>query len=241
MSHSRKLREKIELVAPGMHRAIHAFWTHPCIHEIFPEFLFTTYCVGRSTVPLLESAHTVSSALREVDDVAACVADYCTKHIPEERHHDENVLDDLWVLGVSKESVARRIPPPTMAALIGAQYYWILNVHPIALLGYLEVLEGEPPVAEFLEEVIQRTGLPRKAFRTYFQHADVDRKHRDDLHETIDRMPLSREHASILAVSAFQTVELVRQTFEALVAAHPKGAATEASGTPPSVQTRAMQ
>src|SRR5215469_6062559 len=64
MSHSRKLREKIELVAPGMHRAIHAFWTHPRIHEIFPEFLFTTYCVGRSTVPLLELAHTAGSAYR---------------------------------------------------------------------------------------------------------------------------------------------------------------------------------
>ena len=241
MSHSRKLREKIELVAPGMHRAIHAFWTHPRIHEIFPEFLFTTYCVGRSTVPLLELAYTTGSTLREHDEVAGCIADYCTKHIPEERHHDENVLDDLAVLGVTKESVARRIPPPTMAALIGVQYYWILNAHPIALLGYLEVLEGEPPIAEFLEEVIQRTGLPRKAFRTYFQHADVDRKHRDDLHETIDRMPLSREHTSILAVSAFQTVELVRQTFEALVAAYPKEAAMKASDSLRSVQTRAMQ
>ena len=104
-----------------------------------------------------------------------------------------------------------------MAALIGAQYYWVLNVHPIALLGYLEVLEGEPPLAEKLEEVIQRTGLPRKAFRTYFQHADVDRRHRDELRAAIDRMPLGKEHENILAISAFQTVELVRRIFEGLV------------------------
>jgi hypothetical protein len=216
MSHSRRLREKIELVAPSMHRAIHAFWTHPRMQEMFPDFLYTTYCVGRSTVPLLESAFEVANARRDSDPVAACVADYCARHIPEERHHDENVLDDLAVLGVSRESVARRIPSPTVAALIGSQHYWILNVHPIALLGYLEVLEGEPPVAEFLEQVIQRTGIPRAAFRTYFQHAVVDQKHRDDLREAMDRMPLSQEHTCILAISAFQTVELVRRIFEEL-------------------------
>jgi hypothetical protein len=229
MSHSRRLREKIELLAPSMHRAIDAFWTHPRMPQIFPEFLFATYCVGRSTVPLLETALTAANARRGADPVAASVADYCGRHIPEERHHDESVLDDLGVLGVSRESVARRIPSPTMAALIGAQYYWILNVHPVALLGYLEVLEGEPPVAEQLEEVIQRTNLPRKAFRTYFQHADVDRKHRDDLHEALDRMPLFREHESVLAISAFQTVGLVHQIFEELVAGLPLETALKAS------------
>ena len=49
MSHSARLRAKIELVAPGMHRAIEAFWAHPRMPEIFPEFLYTTYCVGRTT------------------------------------------------------------------------------------------------------------------------------------------------------------------------------------------------
>jgi hypothetical protein len=212
-----------------MHRAIHAFWTHPRLEKIFPKFLYTTYCVGRSTVPLLESAFTAASAHQEVDPVAACVAEYCALHIPEERNHDENVLHDLAALGVSRESVARWMPSPTMSALVGAQHYWILNVHPVALLGYLEVLEGEPPVAEHLEKVIQRTGLPRPAFRTYFQHADVDRKHRDDLHAALDRMPLSKENANILAISAFQTVELVRQIFVELVEAHPKETALQAS------------
>jgi hypothetical protein len=231
MSYSRRLREKIELVAPSMHRAIDAFWAHPRLPEIFPEFLFTTYCVGRTTVPLLETALAAASVPRETDPVAACVADYCARHIPEERHHDEGVLNDLAILGVSRESVAQRIPSPTMAALIGAQYYWILNVHPVALLGYLEVLEGEPPVSEHLEEVIQRTGLTRKAFRTYFQHADVDRKHRDDLHEALDRMPLSREHESLLAISAFQAVGLVRQIFEELVARLPLETVLKASAS----------
>jgi len=228
LTHSRRLRAKIELLAPRMHRAIHAFWTHPRVVEIFPEFLFTTYCVGRSTVPLLEAARDAAIACRDGDPPAPFVAEYCARHIPEEAHHDEGVLDDLSVLGVSRESVAKKIPSATMAALIGSQYYWIHNVHPIALLGYLEVLEGEPPEAEFLEGFIQRTKLPREAFRTYFQHAHVDQKHRDDLRAALDRMPLARQHESILAISAFQTVELVRQIFEQLVSAQPQANALEA-------------
>ncbi len=39
MNHSRRLREKIELIAPTMHRAIDAFWTHPRMQEIFPGVL----------------------------------------------------------------------------------------------------------------------------------------------------------------------------------------------------------
>jgi hypothetical protein len=35
MSHIRRLREKIELVAPSMHRAIEAFWAHPRVQELF--------------------------------------------------------------------------------------------------------------------------------------------------------------------------------------------------------------
>jgi hypothetical protein len=45
----------------------------------------------------------------------------------------------------------------------------------------------------------------------------VDRRHRDELRAAIDRMPLAKRHENILAISAFQTVELVRRIFEGLV------------------------
>lgn len=212
-----------------MYQAIDAFWAHPCLREIFPEFLFTTYSLGRATVSLLETAAGAARSRWSSDPVAVCVADYCDMHMPEEAQHDEGVLGDLEVLGVSRESALRRIPSPTVAALVGAQYYWIQHVHPVALLGYLEVLEGEPPVAEFLEDVIQRTGLPRAAFRTYFQHAALDQKHRDDLHDALDHMPLAAEHSTMLGVSAFQTVALVRQIFDELAASQLKDATLAAS------------
>lgn len=212
-----------------MHQAIDAFWTHPHVREIFPEFLFTTYSLGRATVSLLETAAAAARSQWSSDAVATALASYCDAHIPEEAGHDEGVLDDLEALGVSRESAVRRIPSPTLAALVGAQYYWTQHVHPVALLGYLEVLEGEPPEAEFLENVISRTGLPRAAFRTYFQHAVLDQKHRDDLHDALDHMPLTAEHSAILGASAFQTVTLVRQVFSELAGSQPKDAALAAS------------
>jgi hypothetical protein len=42
-------------------------------------------------------------------------------------------------------------------------------------------------------------------------------------------MPLSREHESIVAISAFQTVGLVRQIFEELVEDVPREAALRAA------------
>lgn len=224
-SHSRRLREKIELISPSMHEATGAFWSHPRLRAIFPEFLFTTYTLGRATVSLLETAAAAARGQWSADAVATAVAKYCEAHIPEEAGHDEGVLGDLETLGVPRETAMRRIASPTMAALVGAQYYWMQYAHPVALLGYLEVLEGEPPEAAFLEGVIARTGLPRKALRTYFQHAVLDLKHRDDLHKALDRMPLGAEHEAILGVSAFQTVALVGQIFRELAALEPEDTA----------------
>jgi len=44
------------------------------------------------------------------------------------------------------------------SARVGAQYYWIHHFHPVALLGYIAVLEGRPPSPTLVEELIERTG-----------------------------------------------------------------------------------
>ena len=72
-----------------------------------------------------------------------------------------------------------------MASLVGSQYYWIFHTHPVALLGYIAVLEGNPAPIEFLNEVVERTGLPRAAFGSMFKHAALDLQHRNDLDEVL--------------------------------------------------------
>ena len=74
--------------------------------------------------------------------------------------------------GLSPRRDLKRIPPPSAAALAGAQYYWIRHVHPVAILGFIAVLEGTPPDVEFFENLADRIGLPRQAFSNFCCTAD---------------------------------------------------------------------
>jgi hypothetical protein len=165
----------------------------------------------------MEAARARAAELAPTDAVAAGVARYLARHIREERHHDDWLLADLVALGVTRESVMARMPSPTVAALVGAQYYWIWHYHPVAVLGYIAVLEGTPPDAEHVETIIARTGLPRTAFRTILTHADLDPHHRDGLDRALDALPLSDDQAGTVAVSAFTTIRLLGESLRETV------------------------
>lgn len=226
LRHSERLNAKIELVISGLNGASLAFWRNPRVSELYPELLFNIHCVIRASVPLLETVRQAALDRAGHDAVAALVAAYLERHIPEEMHHDEWLLDDLRVLGKDSAEVLMRVPPVTAAALVGSQYYWALHAHPVAIMAYLAVLEGNPPSAPFLEEVIATTGLPREAFRTYLKHALLDPHHGAELNTALDAMPLSEQHAVLLGVNAFQTVGSLQAMFRELAeqaAAQPAG------------------
>lgn len=189
---------------------------HPRIAALYPEYLITMHGVIRASVPLMETA--LARAEREGDDpVCAQLAEYLEEHIPEEHDHDEWLLQDLEVLGVERSSVLTRAPSSTAAALVGAQYYWIHHYHPVALLGYISLLEGYPPVQEDVEELIERTGYPREAFRTLAGHAELDLGHRDELNAAIDALPLTEQQAALLARNALYTVHMTTRVFTEVI------------------------
>ena len=214
---SQRLRQKIGLMLPTLNEASGTLWSHERLAEFFPDFLFVTHCVMRTSVPLMESALGQARQMQESDPVAAGLAEYLAKHIPEEKNHDEWLLDDLVALGVERRAVLDRVPPATVAALTGSQYYWIFHYHPVALLGYIAVLEGYPPTVDHLEEAVARTGLPRDGFRTFFKHAHLDLYHRQDLFDTLDELPLTEKHQTILGISGMRTVHLVARSLKELV------------------------
>ena len=160
------LRRKIGLVLPALVDASDRVCKHPRVRELYPEYLVTSHCIIRASVPLMETGRERALALADDDPVAAALAPYYEHHIPEELHHDDWLLDDLEVLGRERSDVLSRIPTPTVAALVGAQYYWMLHFHPVALLGYIAVLEGYPPTPELIDDLVASTGYDRSAFRT---------------------------------------------------------------------------
>jgi hypothetical protein len=217
LSHSRRLRDKIRVIRGEMDAAAKALWTHPRLREIYPEFLFRNHAVIRSSVPLMQAAAAACEKRLASDPVAEGMLAYFRKHIPEETGHDDWVLDDLETLGFRREDVLKRIPPPSAAALAGAQYYWIRHVHPVALLGFIAVLEGTPPDVAFFENLADRIGLPRRAFSNLLLHGKLDPQHRDDLDRALDALPLTETHHSIMGVSAFQTVNLLTRVVDEAV------------------------
>jgi hypothetical protein len=209
VSNSRRLRDKIRLMRGEMDAVAETLWSHPRLREIYPEFLFRNHAVIRCSVPLMKAAAEECEKRQDRDAIAPGMLAYFRQHIPEETGHDDWVLDDLELLGFNRREILKRIPPPSAAALAGAQYYWIRHVHPVALLGFIAVLEGTPPDVPFFEATADRIGVPRKAFSNLLLHGKLDPQHRDDLNNTLDELPLTDEHHALMGVSAFQTINLL--------------------------------
>jgi pyrroloquinoline quinone (PQQ) biosynthesis protein C len=184
---------------------------------LWPAYLIQQHEIIRATVPLTEAALTRSRGLLDTDPLAAPLSSYLEEHVEEELHHDETLLDDIEVLGVDRASVVARMPSPAVAALVGAQYYWILHYHPVAFLGFVALMEGHPPTPELIETLIARTGFPREAFRTYIEHGELDPGHRDHLDRTIDSLALTREHESALGLSAIASAGLAARALAELL------------------------
>ncbi len=200
------LRRKIELVAPTMRSAGQRLLDHPDVGRAYVRYLQASHGVVRASVPLLQLAASRARERAQTDPVAAELIDYLEWHIVEERGHDEWLLQDLETLGFDRVVSLARPPTPAVASLVGAQYYWVSHYHPVALLGYMAVLEGCPPSPHAIEHLIARTGFDRRAFRTLLEHAELDRGHGEELIELVDRLPLSTDQVQLLGLSALNTV-----------------------------------
>ncbi|HEX6757618.1 MAG TPA: iron-containing redox enzyme family protein, partial [Propionibacteriaceae bacterium] len=170
----------------------------------------------RASVPLMETALTTARTLPD-DQVAVLLADYLKHHIPEERGHDDWLLADLDSIGIPRDQVLRRVPSPTIAALVGSQYYWMQHVHPVGLLGYIALLEGYPPKRQDIGQMQAATGYGPEAFRTLLLHADLDPHHGDDLDHLLDSLPLTEQQLTLIGLSAIASVQLITQAQQELL------------------------
>jgi hypothetical protein len=217
---SARLRRKLDLVTPAFATPGKLLWEHPRARELYPQYLSASAYVTLVMVPLMEEALERARALAPSDPVAAGLAEYLERHIPEEMHGDEPgraALDDLEAVGVDTVAMRSGPLPPQVAALIGSQYFWIWNGHPVAILGLLE-LEAFHPHAPTLELLIERTGLPRDGFRQLLLHAELDVEHAEELHRVLDSLPLEPEHEELIALSAFQTMAFLIDAWLDIVA-----------------------
>ncbi|MFJ9631684.1 iron-containing redox enzyme family protein [Streptomyces sp. NPDC101175] len=221
MTPSAALDVKLALAAPALGAAFAELWRPeaPVLRTRYLAYLYEMHALIRSSVPLMERAAVRCARAVPGDPIAAPLRSYLERHIEEERGHDDWLLDDLAAAGGDPARTADRLPSPVVAELVGAQYYWIEHHHPVALLGYIRVLEGNAPAPWLADRLAARTGLPAAAFRTVRAHAELDGGHLADLDALLDALPLTPEHRTALAVSALRTADGVTRLFSYLATA----------------------
>jgi hypothetical protein len=214
---SARLRRKIDLVIQPYAKLCGTIVTHPRLADLWPKFLIAQHEIIRATVPLTEAAGERARAMAAADPVASGLARYLAEHVREELGHDDSLLDDIEVLGVKRATVLSRMPSSQVASLVGAQYYWIHHHHPIAFLGFVALMEGHPPTPKLIETLISATGFPRAAFRTFIEHGELDPGHSDRLYRTIDALPLTAEHETVMGISAMHAAMLLSPAIEEIL------------------------
>ena len=214
LGNGERLRGTLGLVLGASVSAGERLMAHPRVRELYPEYLFTSHCIIRASVPIMETALERAHSLASTDPVASALSDYLAKHVDEERDHDEWLLDDLEAIGVDRSAVWARPPSPTVASAVGAQYYWILHYHPVALLGWIGLLEGYPPTPRMIDRLMARTGYGPDAFRTLTLHAELDPGHGDELFAALDRLPLTPEQSTAMGLNAISSVHLLARALD---------------------------
>jgi hypothetical protein len=210
-----RLVAKLGLVVPAMQRDLGAMWALPDVRSTYLEWLRVMHGVIRATVPLMLAA--TEECLRRADDpVAEGFAGYLARHIREEYGHDTWVVEDYAAAGGDGTELPGMVVGGAVAALVGSQYYWIRHVHPVALLGHIAVLEGNPPAPSLATDLAARTGLAADAFRSLERHAVLDQRHRADIHRLIDTLPLRPWHETLIGMSALHTAGCVSDVVRAV-------------------------
>ncbi|MEU1348679.1 iron-containing redox enzyme family protein [Streptomyces sp. NPDC005795] len=219
LSAAGSLRLELSLVNPVLRAAAARVWRSDAgLPGRYRHYLRAMHQVIRASVPLMERAATRCETLGP-DPLAPPLARYLRTHTEQERGHDDWLLTDAAASGTPPGELTAAVPPAHVAALVGAQYYWIEHGHPVALLGYIAVLEGNAPAPGLAGRLAGATGLPRTAFETVRLHADLDDGHSADLDRLLDTLPLKPAQRSLVAVSALHTVTALAELFDRIATA----------------------
>ena len=142
---------------------------------------------------VLEKA--VEAIPNEVNPFLQSLKAYYVRHLAEERGHFNWLMDDLeepfkvdW----------------NAAEIVGAQYYAIEHWTPVALLGYLLVMEAFPMPMELVSALEELHG--KKLLRCVRYHAEHDLEHREELYQMLNSVPES--YAQIIEQNVVHTLTL---------------------------------
>lgn len=212
------LDARVKIAWPALAEAAGRLWGHERLREGYPLYLAEMHSVVRAATVLMEKARARCKSLARSDRTSVePLAEYLQAHIPEERGHDEWILQDLAATGAAVADIKEQWGSASVASLVGAQMYWIEFAHPCALLGHMLVMEGHPPSRRFISELMCSTGYDKDCFRSLRRHAVLDVAHRRELRQVIDGLDLEKRLVQLMSLSALHTVASVAAMYHDVV------------------------
>ncbi|MCK5021260.1 MAG: iron-containing redox enzyme family protein [Candidatus Peribacteraceae bacterium] len=192
------LRTQIDILIPSLSSQVKQVFNHETTKERYINYLKNLYQIVVASRPLMQAA---LSEL-EMESKNNTLIDYLTRHLEEEKNHDQWILDDLNSLGIDREWLNDATPARSVANLAGSVYYRIFHNDPISIMGYIAVLETHPVSNETIDLIKVATGINESSLRTLRQHAEIDVYHSQDFYALLNRLSLtSRQKTSILECS----------------------------------------
>ena len=129
---------------------------------------------------------------------------YLFHHAQEELGHDEWAFADLKELGRTDDEIrSTRASGPCMH-MLGIEYYYAYHGNPVALFGWMYVLEclGGDLGGALGTKLNSTLGLQGKALRFVVGHGEADTDHSKDLTDTIrDHLPSRPDYDEICYVA----------------------------------------
>jgi hypothetical protein len=211
------LEFKIRLASSHLDRLSHDFWAHPQIEYLLSEYYPHLHSSMGASVAIFAAARDRARSMAHDCPIAERLVPYLTKHIREERAHPGWLLKDMEELGIDHARMLHSPPIPELAILLGTQYYWIHHAHPVSVLAYILVIEGNPPSTIILDRVVARTGLSARALRTFYKHAIIDVQHGAEVRELLDSLPLTEAHRRLLGLNAITCIDHLSRLVERLL------------------------
>ena len=154
--------------------------------------------IERYRALLLELYHVVwhfnptcAAAACRVSDQHRQVRYFLYDHMHEEKGHEEWVLNDLEVVGVSNQQVRSYKPTLTMLGLNGYNYWSAEHRHPCSVLGMIYALEVVAsvyggPMTTSISEALLLEGDNGITFIS--SHATMDAEHLAELRVVLDQI-----------------------------------------------------
>jgi len=146
------------------------------------------------------------------------LARYLMHHATEEQGHDAWALQDLRDLGMDEAEALATRPVPACSALVGYTHFLAGHANPIALFGWMYVLEAVGNDLGTLAgaQLVETLGAQRSAVRFVAGHGIADTDHTAEITTQIERHLTDADDQAEVAYAARVVADLYLRMFREL-------------------------